>query len=147
MFHGNYQRAKLSKELRIQDHIKFIGKISHSEIPELMSKCNIYAHPSVWEPFSASLMEAQASGRVSVVTNTGGNPEIVINDETGYLLEGEPDLFADKITMLLLDKDKAKMMSENARRKIEERFSWEEEAKGYLNLYHEVLNNKRGYFK
>lgn len=75
---------QLAVELRIPDRVKFLG--IRSDIPDLMRAADAFALTSASEAASLTLMEAMASGLPVVVTDVGGNPEIVRHEREGLLV-------------------------------------------------------------
>src|SRR5205814_653985 len=74
---------KLAGELRIASRVKFLGV--RSIIPELMRAVDAFALTSLSEAASLTLLEAMASGLPIVVTDVGGNGEIVRHEQEGLL--------------------------------------------------------------
>jgi len=70
-------------DLRIVDRVKFLG--IRTDIPDLMRAADVFALTSLSEAASLTLLEAMASGLPVVVTNVGGNPEIVRHEREGLL--------------------------------------------------------------
>ena len=74
------------------------------------------------------------------VTAVGGNPEVVVDGETGLLVPPrEPAVFADRVISLLRDPGLRARMGEAGRRRIEEQFLIERAARRYLEVYEDVL--------
>jgi glycosyltransferase involved in cell wall biosynthesis len=73
-------------------------------LPALFNEYDIYLFPSLYEPFSLTLIHALALGIPTIASNTGGNPEIVTNEESGLLFaKGDAADLARAITALALD--------------------------------------------
>lgn len=73
----------LAVELRIPDRVKFLG--IRTDIPDLMRAAHVFALTSLSEAASLTLLEAMVSGLPVVVTDVGGNPEIVRHEREGLL--------------------------------------------------------------
>ncbi len=70
-----------------------------------------------------------------VATNVGGIPEIMKENETGFLVEkGNSKELIEKLLLLINDKEKRKIMGEKGRKFIEENFSWNIIAKEFLKI-------------
>jgi len=65
-------------------YVKFVGKISHEDMPEYMAACDIYVSPSLSDGTSASLLEAMACSKPVVVSDIPGNLEWVNNNINGF---------------------------------------------------------------
>lgn len=122
------------ESLKLEDKVQFLG--FRNDIPEILSGFDVFALSSLTEGISISLLEAMASGKPVVATNVGGNPEVVVNGETGLLVPPkDPAKMAEAIIKILSDKEMAKRMAEAGRKRAEEKFSLERMVKEYQELY------------
>jgi glycosyltransferase involved in cell wall biosynthesis len=110
-------------------------------ISSLFSQADIFILPSFTEGLSNVLLEACASRVPCIASAAGGNPEIIQDDETGFLVQNPEDVnsFAEKIQILLQDPELRKRMGENARNYVQNNFSFEEQTKKYYELYLKLL--------
>lgn len=74
---------ELSRTLRIQDDIRFLGK--QDRMDEILSISDLFVLPSQYESFGLTALEAMACGVPVISTNTGGLPEVNVDGKTGYL--------------------------------------------------------------
>jgi L-malate glycosyltransferase len=103
----------LCRELKLCDHIRFLGK--QDAIEELLSISDIFLLPSEQESFGLSALEAMACEVPVISSNAGGIPEVNIDGYTGYLTEiGDIDLMASRIIDLLKDEEKLLQFRANA---------------------------------
>jgi glycosyltransferase involved in cell wall biosynthesis len=79
----NLQR--LIDSLHVQENVVLLGERSDAE--ELLEQFDVFALTSLTEGFSVALVEAAWSGVPIVATDVGGNKEIVMDNETGFLVE------------------------------------------------------------
>jgi glycosyltransferase involved in cell wall biosynthesis len=120
----------LVKALRIEDAVVFLGAQQHSIVAEEMRQATIFVQHSI-EPESGDcegtpvgILEASASGLPVVSTYHGGIPDVVIDGETGFLVaERDVREMAQRIELLLSDRERARSMGAGARRRIERYFS------------------------
>jgi glycosyltransferase involved in cell wall biosynthesis len=84
--------------------IERLPSVPESELPALFNAYDIYLFPSLYEPFSLTLIHALALGIPTIASNTGGNPEIVTDDESGLLFaKGDAADLARAVTALAPD--------------------------------------------
>ena len=107
----------------------------------LLSCADLFLLPSERESFGLAALEAMACGTPVVASNAGGIPEVVVDGETGYLLDiGDIDGMADAGTRILEDEDHWQRLSEGARAMAVERFSAARVVPQYEAYYDRVVN-------
>ncbi|VFM95866.1 MAG: sucrose-phosphate synthase/D-inositol-3-phosphate glycosyltransferase [Candidatus Kentron sp. G] len=128
-----------------RDRLEFFPRLGFPELVRAYQQADVFVCASPYEPFGLVILEAMAVGTPAVAgAGSGGPPEIIADGVDGVLadLHDTAD-FADKLVRLLGDDETRRRMGENARRKVEERYSWASVAETTLNLYREV-NAKAG---
>lgn len=113
----------------LQDRIFFHGKKEHNEINKMMRDSDIYLQTSMQEGFCVSVLEAQASGLLCIVSDADGLKENVKDGVTGWIVKRrDPSAFASKIEYVTgLTDEKRKEISLNARKRVEESFTIEKQ--------------------
>ena len=112
----------LARNLGILERFRFPG--TRSDIPDILRAADLFVHPSHQEGFSNAILEAMAAGLPVVACDVGGNPEAVVDGETGRLVPPRcPEQLAEAISELLGDEGKRRAMGEAGKRRAEERFS------------------------
>ena len=111
----------------LQDRVFFSGKKEHKEINNMMRESDIYLQTSMQEGFCVSVLEAQASGLLCIVSDADGLKENVQEDVTGWIVKRrDPQAFASKIEYVInMPEYKRKEVSINARKRVEESFTIE----------------------
>jgi len=131
----------LAKDFGIAEKTHFIGRCT--KIPELLSVSYAGVLTSRAEGFSNSILEYMAAKLPVVATNVGGASEVVIEGETGFLVESNDDeAMANSLTELLQNSEKAKKMGELGRKTIEENFSCTAQLKNVLEFYRRKSDGK-----
>jgi len=126
-------RAEAAR-LRVEAQVKFLGL--RGDVSALLSQMDAFVLPSLSEGLSMALLEAMAAARPVVATRVGGNPEVVVDGDTGFLVEAQsPQAIADGIIRLLRDKSSAARMGERGRARALERFSFRATVEQYQRLY------------
>lgn len=124
----------LAVELRVPDRVRFLG--IRTDIPELMRAADAFALTSLSEAASLTLLEAMASGLPAIVTNVGGNPEIVRHEREGLLFpRGDASGCADAIRRVFRDPNLAACLGAAARERAVERYQLTRTVDEYFKLY------------
>jgi sugar transferase (PEP-CTERM/EpsH1 system associated) len=117
-----------------KQRVSFLG-LSH-RVPEMMNAMDLYVLPSVAEGISNSLLEAMATGLPVIATATGGNPEVVIDGESGLLFPvGDADALTDHLLLLEAGRDRRRLLASQALRRVQKEFSLESMIGKYSELY------------
>ena len=86
------------------DCIVFEPPVPEEALPTLFNAHDIYIFPSLYEPFSLTLIHALALGIPTIASRTGGNPEIVRDGQTGLLFEkGDPVTLTSAVQRMAAD--------------------------------------------
>jgi len=131
---------QLAEDLNL-NNIEFLGHIPNAQLPIHYNHADIFVLPSCAEGMSNVILEAMACGLPVVATNVGGNPELVQNGETGFLVPPENvDALYDSLVKLLSDKNLRERMGRSGRKTVEEFFTWDKIAEDYHKLYESILS-------
>lgn len=136
-------------------HIYWIPDIlDKPSLIELYSHAGVFCCPSIYEPFGIINLEAMACEVPVVASAVGGIPEVVVEDESGFLVPvdqleeapfspKDPERFAqdlaDRLNQLMRDPELRAPMGKAGRRRAEELFGWDKIAKRTKALYETVL--------
>jgi glycosyltransferase involved in cell wall biosynthesis len=124
---------QLADDLGIADQVKFIGL--RFDLPEIYPLFDVFLLTSFSEGISITLLEAMASGVSAVVTDVGGNREVVVEGETGYLVPVDDDgLLAGRVCELLQETGLGSW-GRAARKRVTEGFSVTGMMGEYQKLY------------
>jgi glycosyltransferase involved in cell wall biosynthesis len=112
----------LADELRIRDAVVLLGK--RTDMPRVLGTLDVFVLPSESEGMSNALLEAMAMARPCVATAVGGNPHVIGEDGSGFLVE-YPDsaALAARISALLADSAARESIGTAARRRVVAGFS------------------------
>jgi len=115
---------------------------SRSDVPQLLQAFDIFALPSRAEGISNTLLEAMATGLPAVATDVGGNAQLVVEGETGFITTREnPAELADKLYLYLSEPALIKQHAASARRRAEQQFSLQYMVSQYQGVYERLLDN------
>ncbi len=110
-----------------------------SEVPEILRASDVFALTSLNEGISNAILEGMASGLPAVVTNVGGNPELVVDGKTGRLFEpGDVDALAAHLRGYADDPAMRRAHGAAARAHVLEQFSMRAMIAGYEAVYTRV---------
>jgi len=91
------------------------------------------------EGLPKTVIESMALGLPTVVTRTGGSPELIVDGDCGYVVEpNDAQGLAVALQRLADDPDRARRMGENARRRLADRFNVEQGVAAHVRLYNEL---------
>lgn len=136
----------LVEELGISNHVKFVGRVSHTEVPKELAGLDIYVALSRLdsESFGVAIIEAGAAGRPVVVSNAGGLPEVTIDGVTGFVVTREnPEAAADAIEKLVLDAELRRQMGIAGRHHVSKHYAWDACINTMINVYKQTIQNYR----
>jgi glycosyltransferase involved in cell wall biosynthesis len=123
--------------LGLEGTVVFAGY--REDVPSILSACDLFVLASVHEGLPISLMEAMALGTPAVVTNVGGNPEIIEHGEQGLLVRpGDPRALAENVVSLLLDDTRRARLGQAARERAAS-FSIAGSVRRIEQVYEELL--------
>jgi starch synthase len=120
------------------------------ELIHLHSGASVFICPSIYEPFGLVILEAMACETAVVASRVGGIPEIVVDGQTGFLVDLEPDGaeafttgLAARVEQLLGDPALAARMGKAGRERVVRHFGWPAIAAKTLELYESILAGGR----
>ncbi|MCG3137217.1 MAG: D-inositol-3-phosphate glycosyltransferase [Phycisphaerae bacterium] len=127
------------ERLQLSGRVELAGVCHHEQLPVQYGRAAVVVIPSRSEGFNCVKLEALACGRPVIVTRVGGLPE-AITPEVGWVVEPEnPRALAAAIREALSDHGRVQQMSQAARNKIEQEFSWSQRRAGLLNFWQRNL--------
>jgi len=125
----------------LADHFHLVGY--RDDVLRLVAACNASVLPATKrEGLPKTVIESMALGLPSVVTRTGGNPELIVDGEGGYVVEpNDPQGLATALQRLADDPDNARAMGINARERLTQHFNVEQGVAAHIELYRELAAN------
>jgi len=130
---------KETKDLGIEGNVAFWGM--RTDIPDLLKEFDVFVQPSLTEGISLTILEAMAAGLPVVATNVGGNPEVVLEGQTGFLVPSQnPKAMAEAILKFHADKNLAGRFGEAGRKRVEEKFDLNKMVSAYGRVYNSLTN-------
>jgi glycosyltransferase involved in cell wall biosynthesis len=125
------------KEHRLEKHVFLAG--FRPDILSVHKAFDVFVMSSVTEGLGTSLLDAMACGKPIVATRAGGMPEVVVDGQTGLLVEPRDDAgMADAIVALLRDEGLRRRMGAAGQTRAHARFSAERMVQETLAAYERV---------
>ncbi|HSS92847.1 MAG TPA: glycogen synthase [Candidatus Dormibacteraeota bacterium] len=119
------------------------------DLIHLHSSATVFVCPSIYEPFGLVNLEAMACETAVVASRVGGIPEIVVDGETGYLVDYDPNDtesftsgLAARIDELMSNQALAEKMGKAGRQRVLQHFGWPAIAMQTADLYDRLLSAK-----
>ncbi len=127
--------------------------LPRASVRQVMSHATVFACPSIYEPLGIVNLEAMATETAVVASAVGGIPEVVVDDETGYLVPYDPPrrrtresvgefesiISPQKINELTRDPARAEAFGKAGRRRCIDEFSWEKIARETIEVYQAAI--------
>lgn len=121
-------------QLGLADQVWLAG--ARDDVPALMSAFDVFVLPSLAEGISNTILEAMACGTAVIATDVGGNRELVVEAETGFLVPAsEPPALATRLGDYLADPECLARHARAGRQRAVEKFSIDAMVAGYQQLY------------
>lgn len=116
----------LTTSLSLNGRVHFTGRIDHAKLPQVLCQADLYVQPSIGEEaFGISVAEAMACGLPVVASRNGGLPEVVAENETGWLaMPGDSNQWATLLAEALGDPLRLQRMGQAARQRVITEFTW-----------------------
>jgi glycosyltransferase involved in cell wall biosynthesis len=129
------------RELGLDDRIQFTGH--RRDIPEVLAAADLLVVSSLSEGLSVAIIEAMAAGKPVVATRVGGTPEIVVDGETGLIVEPRDSAgLADAIVALVNDPARRKSMGRYARELAFSQWSVERMVRDFERVYRDLMHER-----
>lgn len=123
----------------LEDMIVFFGK--REDIPQLLSRADVYVLPSMIENQPLSVIEAQIVGKACIVSDAGGLPEMITHGLTGLIVpKGNVEELRNSLYMLLVNKQYQTFLGVNAKQWGLKHWSLETGVENLLGIYHSATN-------
>jgi len=126
-----------TRRLGLQSAIRVTGFVSAADLPVVLAAALALVHPSKYEGFGLTPLEAMAAGTAVLAANTGALPEVV--GDAGILLPPDDvDAWAEAMARVHTDDDLRRSMVERGR-SWSERFTWARAARETAAVYRACL--------
>jgi phosphatidylinositol alpha-1,6-mannosyltransferase len=123
--------SRLATDECVADRVHLLGHVPYAELPHWYAACDVFAMPNRdidgdTEGFGLVFLEAASAGKPAVGGTAGGTGSAIVDGVTGLRVDGERiDAIADALENVLRDRETARRMGSNARRRVLENFTHE----------------------
>jgi len=125
---------QLAKELSVETNVAFLGEVR--DVASLLARACLFVLSSLTEGISLTLLEAMSCGLPVVATRVGGNPEVVIDGETGLLVAPRDSVgLARAIQELYRDYARCRQLGSAGRHRVEYHFTVGRMVAAYEAIY------------
>ena len=131
----------LSKQLNIEEFVRFEGFKQKPEIPKYLSSADCFLFPSEYDVWGLVLVEAMAAGVPCIASIHAGATFDLIKDEmNGFVMDfSATEKVAERINWILDNPEKSKEIGRNASSFIEENVSLQKSAEGFMRAIERTL--------
>jgi len=131
---------RIAEELGIRERVTFVGRRPADRLRWYYSAADVFTSTPWYEPYGLTPLEAMACGTPAVGSAVGGIGFTIADGETGFLVPPRsPEILARRLALILSEEDLGHRFARNARRRVEEQFTWEAVAAKTARIYAEVL--------
>ena len=132
---------KLVQDLNLSKNVEFLGAVAHGDLPKYYAVADIIAIPSHYESFGLVTLEAFASAKPVVASNTGGLASVIKNEINGLLVEpGNVEELTEALNSLLENGYDSKKIAKQALLDVR-KYSWDATAYSVFKVYKSMLSN------
>jgi len=128
---------RLASELAVTDRVSFLGE--RTDALNLIASSDVVVLPSLADPLPLTVLEAMALARPVVATRSGGSSEMVVDGETGLLVDpASAEQLAAALGQLLDEPARAEEMGHRGQRRARTAFSVATYVSAFADLFHTV---------
>lgn len=125
-------------DVKVGDRVHFLGE--RTDVPDLLALLDCFWLGSGYEGQSNAIMEAMFAGVPIVASDIPGNRDLVVPDETGYLVPvGNSAEMARKTQLIIDDVERSQRFSEASRKRMREEFTVGRMVDRHAELYRHLV--------
>jgi sugar transferase (PEP-CTERM/EpsH1 system associated) len=125
----------------LRGRVSFLGSISRT--PEFLNMLDVFTLPSLCEGISNALLEAMATGLPAVVTAAGGNPEVLVDGESGIAFPvGDVEALANCLARLRREPEARRKLGDAAMQRVKDEFSLKNMIQKYEEMYESLAGHR-----
>ena len=126
--------------------VKYIGHynnhknaLTSEQMSDLYQQADVFIVASETDGTPCGALEAAACGRPIISNHIGNMPKFIVDGQNGFLVKREVDKYVEKLLYLKENRDKLIEMGKNARKTVEEGWTWKIQAENYRAMFQKIL--------
>lgn len=133
---------KIIKENKLEDRVKLLGFLNKEQMTDVTRKCKFVVVPSIWyENCPYSVLETLAIGKPIIGSNMGGIPELVIDNENGFIYNTVEEL-TEKMNTLFENQDLVNQFSKKSKELAKQNYDREVYYNKLKQIYDKVIKER-----
>jgi glycosyltransferase involved in cell wall biosynthesis len=129
-----------TKKVGLENKFKFLGQVDKNQLVKLYQNASIFVLPSYHEGLPGVVLEAMSCGLPVITTDVRGNRDLISNGKNGIIVSSRaPKKLADAIISILNDDKMQNTLGKNARKTIEENYTWDIISSKFLGYYKSLI--------
>lgn len=130
---------ELVKKNNIGNYVVFTGAISHNLVPIYHQMLDVGVYLSREESFGVAILETCSVAKPVVVSKVGGLPEVVVDKETGFVVNSDEEAFL-ALEKLVLSEELRTKMGQMGRERVVREYDWNKNVDQMIDIYKEILS-------
>ncbi len=136
---------KLIEKLNLKNYVILTGW--RRDIPRILSAIDVFVLTSLWEGLPIAVLEAMASSKPIISTDTGGVKEVIVEGKSGFLVPSrDMNKMSQRLAVLLNDENLRTQIGQNAKDSLDSNFTIRNMIRRNENLYEELIKVKGGMY-
>lgn len=132
----------LAREFGVKGYVNFVGRVPHEEVPYYLRAADVFVLYSGYEGLPHIVLEAMATGIPVILSDKGGNPEVIEDGVNGLLVPiGNQEKLREAILRILQDEALARRFVEESRERVKQSFRWDVLVNRTLRVFQTVIMN------
>lgn len=133
----------LVKNLEMDGNVKFINWVDSERFKDLIDNCALFILPSAYETFGMVILEAMALRKTVIASDISGPKDLIKHNNSGFCYEqGNINQLKNYLDVLLRNGALRFEIGRNARKNVENSYTFDKVSDEYLKLFNELLNEK-----
>ena len=131
------------RDMGLREKVILTGPMKHQDVLAILQSADVFFHPSIHEGISNAVLEAMALGLPVVASEVGGMREALPAESVGLLVPARDwRAMADALEKLALDPKLRMDMGVSASNFVRSRFTVQEQTRGFLTLFRQVMESE-----